>query len=80
MSNSLHHLSHVAHGVHGALKEVEKTNNPVKGAAYGAIASGGSAATGLALAGLALTPFGWALALGAGAAAGAAYVAGKKKK
>ena len=76
MSN-MHHLGHMAHK---AVEEVRKTDNPVAGAGYGALASGGGAAAGLAVAGLALTPVGWAVALGAGAIAGASYVMGKKKR
>jgi hypothetical protein len=76
MSNSVH-LAHIAHK---AAEGVRKTENPIAGAGYGAAATGGGAAAGLAMAGLALTPVGWAVALGAGAIAGASYVMGKKKR
>lgn len=75
-----HHVHHLAHLAHKAAEEVGKTKNPIAGAGLGAVASGGGAAATLAVAGLALTPVGWAVALGAGAIAGCSYVMGKKKR
>jgi hypothetical protein len=77
---SLQHTTHMAHLAHKALEGVEKTENPLVGAGMGAMATGGGATAALALAGLALTPVGWVLALGTGAAAGASYVFGKKHR
>ena len=76
---SLNHAGHNAHMAAKATEEIGKTSNPLKGAGWGAIAAGAGSTGTLALFGLALTPVGWAVALGVGAAAGAAYVAGKNK-
>jgi hypothetical protein len=76
MSGSLH----LAHLAHKAVEAVDETDNPLAGAGFGAMATGGGVTAGLAMAGLALTPVGWVLALGVGAAAGASYVMGKNKR
>ena len=77
---SLEHANHMAHLAHKAVEEVKKTDNAIKGAGLGAVVTGGGATAALALVGLALTPVGWVLALGTGAAAGASYVFGKRKR
>lgn len=77
---SLHNIAHLAKGATEAFEAAKKTDNPAAGAGLGAIATGAGTTAGLAAVGLALTPVGWAVALGVGAAAGAAYVFGKKSK
>lgn len=77
---SLHQIVHLAKGAGEAFEAAKKSDNPAAGAGLGALASGAGTTAGLAAVGLALTPVGWALALGVGAAAGAAYVMGKKSK
>lgn len=72
MSNHLHHLPH-------ALEVIAHTDSKKEGAMAGAVAAGTGIPAALAVAGLALTPVGWILALGAGAAAGASYVSRKRK-
>jgi hypothetical protein len=57
------------HAGHAALHEATK-HDGAKGAAYGAMGVAGTAAGGLALAGLMLTPLGWGVALATGAAVG----------
>lgn len=59
------YLHHAIHGFKGA-----SHHDGGKGALYGAAAVAGTVATGAALAGMALTPLGLAVTLGAGAIAG----------
>lgn len=68
----IHHLGHIA-------KHLEHTRDPAEGAMGGAAAAGIGIPAALALGGLALTPLGWAVALGGGAVAGAVYVKNKLK-
>jgi hypothetical protein len=70
---------HKAHIAHRALNGLKETKSPLAGAGCGAALAGSGASAALALAGLALTPLGWGVALAGGAAAGAAYVANKIK-
>jgi hypothetical protein len=62
------HLNHARHALHG-FKEAAK-HDGAKGALAGAVGTATAVATGVGLAGLALTPLGWALAAGVGATAG----------
>ena len=76
---SLSHTAHNVHMAHKAIEEIGKAKNPLGGAGLGAMAAGAGVPGALAMVGLALTPAGWVLALSVGAAAGAAYVAGRNK-
>jgi hypothetical protein len=72
---SHHHVHHVAHIVEG----LKHSTDPTEGAMGGAAISAIGIPAALATVGLALTPLGWAAALGAGALAGRAYVKRKLK-
>jgi len=72
-------MSHQTHLFAHAIKHLSKTRDKGDGAIAGAAAASVGIPAALGVAGLALTPVGWALALGGGAAAGAAYVARKLK-
>lgn len=70
-------ILHSAHLTHKALESLKHAKTPASGALSGAIAAGGGVAGSLALAGLALTPLGWAVTLGTGAVLGARHISKK---
>lgn len=77
---SAHHIARHLASAARQVRKSENADNPVTAAAFGAGAAGAGIPAVLATVGFALTPLGWVVALGAGAAAGATYFANRTSR